>query len=177
MPTYNKPYYYLPEGLFKGLALEFMNSSAQEPILTSDNAFRILVTWLLYRDLDNVTAWCTMFLDQHSLAEAWNLGAKYDIPEFQNEVMQMLFLNFDLDSIVEEAYRTTRRDTKLQQACVAHIILQKWVKEDFTEYGLDKIPGFCLDVAVRSCASRQPLHIRDFLVNEDDDYEESVTEG
>jgi hypothetical protein len=154
-----------------------MNSSAQDPILTSDNAFRILVIWLLYRDLDNVTEWCTVFLDQGSLAEAWNLGANYDIPEFQNEVMHMLFLNFDLGWILEEAYRTTKRDTKLQQACVAHIILQKWVKEDFTEYGLDKIPGFCLDVAVRSGASRQPLHVRDFLVNEDGEDEESATDG
>jgi hypothetical protein len=166
-----------------------MNSSAQEPILASDNAFRILTTWLIYRDLDNITAWLTEWLDQSSLAEAWNLGAKYHIPAFQNEVMQMLFLDFKTefisDSTMEEAYRPTKRDTKLQQACVAHIVLEGWGKEEYTEFGLDKIPGFCLDVAVRFHALKgknidTSMDIKNFLVDEDgedSEDEDSVTEG
>lgn len=193
---YTKPYCYLPEGLLKDLAPELINSSAEDPILTSDNAFRIFVTWLLYRDLDNVKAWSTEWLFQISLAEAWTLGAKYHIPAFQNEVMQMLFLDFTEEHMytetVGEAYRTTKRNTKLQQACVARIVMDNyWSREDYTEFGLSKIPGFCLDVAVRFHALNDEridtsTDIENFLVDEDgedgedeedEEDEESVTEG
>jgi hypothetical protein len=92
---------------------------------------------------------------------------------------------------VKEAYRTAERDTKLQQAYVAQIVEDSnaplvfvWDKEDYTMSGLEKLPGFCLDMAVGFGAEKLPGHtspdIKNFLVDEggeDGEDDESVTEG
>jgi hypothetical protein len=127
-------------------------------------------------------------VNQYTFAEAWSLEARYHIPEFQNEVMHMFMLNLESESVdagtVEEAYRTAKRDTKLQQACVAHIVGEGWDKGCYTQWGLEKIPGFCLDVAVQfgaldktTTSSDKLLDISNFMVDENGEDDESVTEG
>jgi hypothetical protein len=162
------------------------------PIIISKSAFRIFAVWLLYRNLDDVESAHATWINQVSLAEAWGLGAEYHIPAFQNAVMRRLKFEFTRDIIdadaVKEVYRTADRDTKLQQAFVAHLVSDSvgdpelaWQKEDFTYRAMDKIPGFCLDMAVRYGAQKFPsedsMDIENFLVDEDDEDEEDGEDG
>jgi hypothetical protein len=174
---------------------ELAEFALNNPVIISKSGFRIFVVWLLYRELDNIESTDATWITQVSLAEAWGLGADYHIPAFQNAVMRMLkneFLDQAVDTdALKEAYRTAERNTKLQQACVAQIVEDTgsdpafvWDKEDFTTTGLEKIPGFCLDMAVRFGAEKLPGHtstdIENFLVDEggeDCEDDESVTEG
>lgn len=96
--------------------------SAQNTYLDiSNEGFRIFLAWLLY---DNVNRAAT---SQLSLAQAWNFGAVYDMPTFQDAVMLTLVPKLqDVDVCplaVLEAYSVIERDTLLQRAFVAQLAL------------------------------------------------------
>jgi hypothetical protein len=110
-----------------------------DPILISDHAFRIFVVWLLYRELDCVGQGISTWVDhQKDFAEAWNFGALYNIPAFQNAVMRMIVLglnenHLDLDA-VQEAYCTDMRDTELQQALVMDMVRSCLLDRSFDDH-------------------------------------------
>lgn len=56
-----------------------------------------------------------------------------------------------------------------------------WRRDDFTHDGMEKTPGFLLDLAVRYGSEKFPannsMEIENFLVDEDGKDDESVTEG
>jgi hypothetical protein len=195
----SKPFY-IPEAVLADVSPELAADAIESHLVINEGAFRIFTTWLLYRDLDD-----THVLDsptgQSSLAEAWNMGAHYQIPAFQNTVMSMLVFEFHGAAVdigaVKQAYRTPERNTKLQDACVAHIARDnhdsqlKWKRANFTESGMANVPGFCLDLAIRLGAeladrdNNNHAQAQNFMVHEpsplddilDDDDDESVTEG
>jgi hypothetical protein len=162
---------------------ELAASVIENPIIIGESAFRVFVVWLLYRTFDNVEAAGAIWINQASLAEAWGLGADYHIPAFQNAVMDMLLFAFSEEIIdpraVKAAYRTTKRNTKLQLAFIYHIVQDShgghlaWRREDYTDSGMNKVPGFCLDMAVWLGAELGAA----MLVDEDNDKDDSVTEG
>jgi hypothetical protein len=152
------------------------------PILISDHAFRIFVVWLLYRELDCVGEGISTWVDhQKAFAEAWNFGARYKIPAFQNAAMRMIVLGLnenclDFDA-VQEAYRTDKRETELQKALVMDMVRSCLYEKSFDDHReelehrcMDKVAGFYPDVAVALVDEMDqpgtPLEIDDFLVDE-----------
>lgn len=122
----------------------------------SNEGFRIFLAWLLY---DNMNRAAT---SQLSLAQAWNFGATYEMPTFQDAVMLALVpVLQDTDvcpSAVLEAYSVAERDTLLQRALVAQLSMDmvrqkshQWEKKVFTDYELEKVPGFYLDLTQAMC--------------------------
>lgn len=178
--------------MLENVSTELVNAVDAGYLSVSENAFRIFVVWLLYRTLDNIQSVDARWIHQVSLAEAWEFGADCHIPAFQNAVIRMLTLEF-VEGIVDangvkQAYRTAKRDTKLQQAFVAQLVSDSgdgdemaWRRDDFTHDGMEKTPGFLLDLAVRYGSEKFPannsMEIENFLVDEDGKDDESVTEG
>lgn len=133
--------------------------SAQNIYLNiSNEGFRIFLAWLLY---DNVSRAAT---SQLSLAQAWNFGATYEMPTFQDAVMLVLVPNLqDIDVCplaVLEAYSVTERDTLLQRAFVAQLAIymvrqagHQWEKKVFTSHKLQKVPDFYLDLTQAMCVN------------------------
>jgi hypothetical protein len=161
---------------------ELASSVIGDPILISDHAFRIFVVWLLYRELDCVGQGISTWVDhQKDFAEAWNFGALYNIPAFQNAVMRMIVLglnenHLDLDA-VQEAYCTDMRDTELQQALVMDMVRSCLLDRSFDDHReeleyrcMDKVEGFYPDVATALVDEMDqpgtPLEIDDFLIDE-----------
>jgi hypothetical protein len=147
---------------------------------TSQEALRIFLAWLIYRDLNEVTN------TQKSLAQAWNFGAQYDIPNFQVAVMHLLVLCLHEDHVdpgaVIEAYAVVERDTKLQRAFVAQIAIDMrrgdvyaWERPTFTDNSMEMVLGFYLDLtdALREADQEAVLEISDFLFEQqaEDDIE------
>jgi len=189
----SKPFY-LPEAMLASVSPELAADAKQNHLVASEEAFRVFVAWLLYRDLDDIHT-LESPTGQSSLAEAWNLGAQYQIPAFQNTVMRMLVFEFcgtavDIDA-VKQAYRTSERNTELQNACVTHIARDNhdphlaWKMETFGECGMEKVPGLCLDLAVRLGAELAGRAARDdedltqaqnFMVHEPSPFDEILDE-
>lgn len=95
---------------------------------------------------------------------------------------------------VEEAYKTTTRNTKLQRAFVLEVarccLYDKSFddrREEIQARSMEKIPGLCLDLATALVEEMDRagdvLDIDDFLVNEnpqvdeDRDDDEPITDG
>jgi hypothetical protein len=189
----SKPFY-LPEAMLASVSPELAADAKQNHLVASEEAFRVFVAWLLYRDLDDIHT-LESPTGQSSLAEAWNLGAQYHIPAFQNTVMRMLVFEFcgaavDIDA-VKQAYRTSERNTELQNACVTHIARDShdphlaWKMETFEESEMEKVPGLCLDLAVRLGAELAGREARDdedltqtqnFMVHEPSPFDEILDE-
>lgn len=169
--------------------------SAGNELLISDKAFQILITWVLYHELEGVEQSTYSWVGQTSLAEAWNMGAEYNIPALQNAAMRVLVQIFKEEFVtvdtMEEAYVPDERKTKLQEALVTQLArdslsdrFEAWIREYITERGMDKVPGFCLDLAMaltsESDEAGESLDIGDYLVHEppprDSDSDESLTD-
>lgn len=120
-----------------------------------DGGFRIFLAWLLYdKDITRNT-----ILTAVSLAQAWNFGAQYDMPMFQDAVMRQLesYLkeNYVKPENVLEAYKTTGRNTLLQRAIVSQLAIDlrrsPWTRDAFMSHGLEEVEGFCLDLIQAMC--------------------------
>jgi len=170
-------------------------------LLISNAAFQIFIVWLLHRELSvgqPILSWVDKEKGQKSLAEAWNFGARYEIPTFQNAVMRVIVSGLQEGNLhcaaVQEAYQTTRRGTKLQSAVVTEVarccLYDKDIdtrKGEFEARSLEKVPGLCLDLATALVdeldRAGEPLDVDDFLVNEhsqddeDSDGDDSLTDG
>jgi hypothetical protein len=95
---------------------------------------------------------------QTQLAQAWNFGAEYEMPAFQDKVMRKLVKLLGTQrvrpSAVVEAYRPRERGSLLQKAFVQHLALDMeedaagfvWTREDFMGCALGTDPQFLLDL-------------------------------
>jgi hypothetical protein len=172
--------------------------SAMKKLPIGIDAFRVFAAWIFHRKLRSVEEGAPSWFDQTSLAEAWNLGAEYDIPGLQNSVMRMLVRCFEYDQVefvaMKEVYRITKRDTELQKALVTQLARDSlddtglaWEKKEIKKHGMDKVPGFCLDLAVALTSELYEaglsLDVDDYLVaevspiDEGSDGDESLTDG
>lgn len=164
--------------------------SAGNKLPIGKDAFRLFVAWILYRKLDTVD-----WFDQKTLAEAWNLGADYDIPGLQNAAMTMLIEWVFKDTLVDpdavkEAYRSSKRSTELQTAFVTQIgrdglnSTGDWSRKVIVDGGMDQVAGFCLDLAMalteQQASKYTELEVGDFLVEDHspvDEYFSASEEG
>ena len=84
---------------------------------------RVFVTWLLYQKLD--VAEDDEGIVQIQLAQAWNFGAEYEMPAFQDKVMRKLLKLLGTQRVhpdaVVEAYRPRERGSLLQKAFVQQL--------------------------------------------------------
>lgn len=55
-----------------------------------EKAFRLFITWLLYRKMDERNDEDQENDVQTPLAQAWNFGVEYNIPEFKTATMEEL---------------------------------------------------------------------------------------
>ena len=147
----------------------------------SNEALRIFLAWLLYDDIDRAVN------SQKSLAEAWNFGAKYLMPRFQDAVMHVLvpYLQevYVCPYAVLEAYRVKERATLLQRAFVAQLAIDmvsqegfRWGEEVFTEHKLENVEGFYLALTQAMCVTldhnicvEKYIEAADFLLNDRDE--------
>lgn len=123
------------------------------------------------------------FAKQELLAAAWNLGAEYEIPRFQDDVMQELFLRMEKNRIdataVQVAYKSGHDKTLLKSAFLEKLAynfsgegLGPWFQGDLTDSGLSGNIDFLKDFALELCAERRDLTgnvigpvVEHFLVN------------
>lgn len=117
---------------------------------------RVFVTWLLYQKLD--VAEDDEGIVQIQLAQAWNFGAEYEMPAFQDKVMRKLLKLLGTQRVhpdaVVEAYRPRERGSLLQKAFVQQLASDMeqnvegivWTREDFTGCALGADSQFLLDL-------------------------------
>jgi hypothetical protein len=116
-----------------------------------DEAFRIFLCWLLREDINKNQP------SQVVLAQAWNFGAGFEIPTFQDIVMRLVVARIGSETVeagaVVEAYKGTERGTLLQRAFVGQLAIDmnhnpsyEWTRADFKDFGLDRVPDLCLDL-------------------------------
>jgi hypothetical protein len=122
----------------------------------SDKVIRMFVTWLLYQKLDVEDD--DEGVLQIQLAQAWNFGAEYEMPAFQDKVMRKLFKLLGTQRVhpdaVVEAYRPLERGSLLQKAFVQQLASDReediedfvWTREDFTGCTLGADSQFLLDL-------------------------------
>jgi hypothetical protein len=115
----------------------------------------MFVAWLVYQKLDIESE---EGIVQIQLAQAWNFGAEYEMPAFQNKVMRKLFELLGTQRVhpdaVVEAYRPLERGTLLQKAFVQQLASDMeedvegivWTREDFTGCALGADSQFLLDL-------------------------------
>lgn len=141
----------------------------------SNEAFCIFLAWLLYSDIGRAAN------SQRSLAEAWNFGAKYLMPEFQDAVMHVIIPILQDTEVcpyaVLEAYKVSERDTLLQRAFVAQLATDmisqtdsQWEEKVFTKHKLENVAGFYLDLTQAMCVTfdhskcvERCIEVADFL--------------
>lgn len=151
--------YHVPHTLLAGVSARLASHCAGSGRLilnVSNGAFRIFLAWLLHRDIHDIAN------SQLELAEAWNFGAAYDIPAFQDTVMNDVLLCMVNEHVepeaVLEAYRVTKRGTLLQRALIGQLAIDMrggdsyaWDRDTFKEHKLDKVPEFYLDLTEAVC--------------------------
>lgn len=165
--------YHVQKAFLAGVSVKLAEHCSQQPakLDVNEDAFRIFLTWLMLRNLDDVGS-C-----QVNLAQAWNFGAQYEMPDFQDAVMHELvdYLNTDPLSplAMVEAYEVTERGTKLQRAFIAQLAIDMCREgahasdsADFTENRLEKVTGFKSDIteALYEADGNAGLNISDFLL-------------
>jgi len=116
----------------------------------------MFVTWLLYQMLDVEES--EEGIVQIQLAQAWNFGAEYEMPAFQDKVIRKLLKLLGTQRVhadaVVEAYRPLERGSLLQQAFVQQLASGReediegivWTREDFTGCALGNDSQFLLDL-------------------------------
>lgn len=129
----------------------------------------MFVTWLLYQKLDVVED--DEGIVQMQLAQAWNFGAEYEMPAFQDKVMRKLVKLLGVQRVhpdaVVESYRPLERGSLLQKAFVQQLALDMeentegivWTREDFTGCALGADSQFLLDLQF----AEEMGHVEDFL--------------
>jgi putative Ca2+/H+ antiporter (TMEM165/GDT1 family) len=119
-------------------------------------AFRIFLAWLLREDTKKAKS------SQLSLARARSFGALYEIPSFQDKVMEQLIELLESTYVdpaaVLEAYQVTERDTLLQRALVTQLAIDMrsktgyhWERKFFTEHGMEKVADLYVDLIQAMC--------------------------
>lgn len=116
----------------------------------------MFVTWLLYQILDVEES--EEGIVQIQLAQAWNFGAEYEMPAFQDKAMRRLVKLLGVQRVhpdaVVEAYRPLERGSLLQKAFVQQLASDMededagvgWSREDFTGCALGGDSQFLLDL-------------------------------
>jgi hypothetical protein len=117
-------------------------------------------------------------------AQAWNFGAEYDIPPFQDVVMHRVVSYLKDDTVepdaVLEACRVAERGTLLQAAFIKQLACDlregsghAWPRYTFAENGLENVPGFYFDLTEATCphdggADKKPppIQLADFLLKD-----------
>jgi hypothetical protein len=149
---------YVPRSLLEDVSPKLVDTCTQGLRLThvSDKVTRIFVTWLIYQKLDVEDD--DEGIVQVQLAQAWNFGAEYEMPAFQDKVMRKLFKILGTERIhpdaVVEAYRPHERGSLLQRAFVQQLASDMeedvegivWTREDFTGCALGADSQFLLDL-------------------------------
>jgi len=149
---------YVPRSLLAIVSPKLVDTCSRGLHLThvSDKAIRMFVTWLLYRKLDMNGS--EEGSAQTQLAQAWNFGAEYEIPAFQDKVMRKLVKLLGTQRVypeaVVEAYRPRGRGSLLQKAFVQQLASDReediegivWTREDFTGCALGTDSQFLLDL-------------------------------
>lgn len=155
------------------------------PLRISNDAFRIVAIWLLFRDLEKADCENADWLNQFSLAEVWKFGETFKIPKLQNAAMQSIGTQLDNalgvePDAVKEVYRNTGPDSMLRKAYIAYLACDmgetstyNWTSAMFSEHKMDKVQGFYLDlilaVSVPRGQSVPKPDIGDYMVCEDDE--------
>lgn len=114
---------------------------------------------------------------QVTLAQAWNFGAKYEMPDFQDAVMQQLVDYLSTDPVsslaMVEAYEVTERGTKLRRVSIAQLTIDMCREgahtsdsAGFTDNHLEKVTGFHSDLTNALCEANGygGLNVIDFLL-------------
>lgn len=149
---------YVPRSLLASVSPKLVDTCSCGLHLThvSDKVIRMFVTWLLYRKLDRDES--EEGSTQTQLAQAWNFGAEYEIPGFQDNVMRKLVRLLGTQRVqpdaVVEAYRPLERGSLLQKAFVQQLASDReediegivWTREDFTGCALGTDSQFLLDL-------------------------------
>lgn len=171
----NAQVYYVQKTFLASVSTKLAERCCQQPtkLAISEEALCIFLAWLISRNADEIDE---LGSSQVSLAQAWNFGAQYDMPGFQDAVMHQLASCLSGDSVspdaVVVAYATTRRGTKLQSAFIAQLAIDMrrggahaWDRTTFTDYRLEEVMGFFLDLTDAMCDAEGNAGIRtnDFL--------------
>lgn len=150
----------------------------------SEKALRLFVTWLLFRKIDDSEDDEENSDLQTALAEAWNFGAEYNVPQFQNAIMCEVLDYIGSQTIqpeaVREAYRPSKRGTLLQRAFVTHLAKDmclgngdEWERAVFKEHDMEDVAGFYLDLVQAmgaACECNDTVaNIEELLVSEQDE--------
>lgn len=148
---------FVPRSLLASVSPKLVDTCSRGLQLThvSEKVIRMFVTWLLYRklDIDEGEEGTT----QTQLAQAWNFGAEYEMPAFQDKVMRKLVKLLSTHCVhpdaVVEAYRPPERGSLLQKAFVQQLASDReedegiaWTREDFTGCSLGANSRFLLDL-------------------------------
>lgn len=160
-------------------------SQGHQLVNTSTIVLGIFAKWLLYRKLDVHEDPSDPEMAQLQLARAWNFGAEFIIPAFQNDVMAQLRDRIDATRVSRqatiEAYRLKERGTPLQQVFVLYLASEMqgysegnlaWSKGDFTGCALGADPTFLLDLTLAMSENQTDVVMIDqkyFLLDTDDD--------
>jgi hypothetical protein len=179
--------FYVQKALLNSVSPKVALLAAQGPLQVTEEAFRIFVTWLLYGKLGSITQDSVKWINQTSLAHAWNFGAHHQLPAFQNSVMRTLVYLFSVQDVAlasaKEAYLTTGRNNDMikkvfvgqiaKDMCHEHVGYPE--RSEFEDCGLDKMPDFCLDLALElmwvseeSSGLEPVVDVESFLVDEKD---------
>lgn len=175
----NAVVYQVQKTLLASVSTKLAEDCRQQPakLNVSEEALYIFLAWLLSRrnidEIDEVGSSSS----QLSLAQAWNFGAQYDMPDFQDALMHYVVSLLSSDYVepdaVAEAYATTERGTKLQRVFIAQLAIDVrrggshvWPRETFIEYRLELVTGFYLNLtdALREVDGNAGLTTSDFLL-------------
>ena len=149
---------YVPRSLVEIVSPKLVDTCSRGLRLThvKKKVIRMFVTWLLYQKLDLEES--DEGIVQVQLAQAWNFGAEYEMPAFQNKVMRKLVKLISVDRVhpdaVVEAYRPLERGSLLQKAFVQQLACDMeeevegmvWTMESFTGCALGGDSQFLLDL-------------------------------
>ena len=167
--------YYVQKTFLASVSPKLAEHCHQQPtnLDISKVALHIFLTWLITRDNDGIKE---VGGSQMALAQAWNFGAQYDMPDFQDAVMRQLVcclsaVDYVSPDAAREAYATIACGTRLQRALIAQLAIDMrrsdhaWPRNYFTDHCLQGVPEFLLDLteAMREADSQSHLKVNDFL--------------
>lgn len=150
--------YHVPRSLLASVSPKLVDTCSRGLCLdhVGEEVMRMFVTWLLYQKLD--VDGSDEGRAQTQLAQAWNFGAYYEVPAFQDKVMRKLIKLLNTQRVypdaVVEAYRPLERGSLLQKAFVQQLASDMeandegivWTREDFTSCALGEDSQFLLDL-------------------------------
>jgi len=149
---------HVPQSLLANVSPKLVDTCSRGLLLehVGEEVIRMFVSWLLYQKLDVDES--DEENAQTRLAQAWNFGAEYEMPTFQNKVMRKLVELINTQRIdpeaVVEAYRPRERGSLLQKAFVQQLASDMaenaegvvWTRVDFMGCSLGTDSQFLLDL-------------------------------